>query len=495
MVSMGQVVSHHWEPLDDLPPDWDFLASAELPALVDVWLEQKDLLAGSEALSQFNERLQRQWAIETGVIERIYTLDRGVTELLIERGIDASLIPHQTTDKDPHLVADMIRDHESAVDWLFDVVRNERPLSPFFVKELHALITRHQPTATARDQFGTEVQVPLLRGEWKQWPNNPTRADGSLHEFCPPEQVAPEMDRLVQLHLVHEDLRVPPEVEAAWLHHRFAQIHPFQDGNGRVARALASLVFIRAGWFPLVVTRDDRERYVDALEAGDKGDLEPLVNQFSALQRKAFVNALGVAREVLQRGERVDQVISSVRDLFASRGSGLRQEWGHAKLLADNVFQVARNRLEEVRSQLETEIGRFSPGFRFFVVAEPNGGHRSHWYRWQTFEIARQLDYFANIREYSSWVRLGLCTDVEANVVLALTAVGHEYRGLIGASLIFFRRAEVEGEDEGPANVAAASQELFQINYKEDESSVLDRFGGWLERGLLTALEMWRQGL
>ena len=50
---------------------------------------------------------------------------------------------------------------------------------------------------------------------------------------------------------------VPVEVEAAWLHHRFTQIHPYQDGNGRVARALASLLFIKAGWFPVVVTRDD----------------------------------------------------------------------------------------------------------------------------------------------------------------------------------------------------------------------------------------------
>ena len=43
-----------------------------------------------------------------------------------------------------------------------------------------------------------------------------------------------------------------PEVEAAWLHHRFGQIHPFQDGNGRVARALATMIFLRAGFVPLV---------------------------------------------------------------------------------------------------------------------------------------------------------------------------------------------------------------------------------------------------
>ena len=57
---------------------------------------------------------------------------------------------------------------------------------------------------------------------------------------------------------------------AAWVRHRFTQIHPFQDGNGRVARLLATLVFSRAEWLPLVVRRDDRVRYLDALEAADK---------------------------------------------------------------------------------------------------------------------------------------------------------------------------------------------------------------------------------
>jgi Fic family protein len=47
--------------------------------------------------------------------------------------------------------------------------------------------------------------------------------------------VAAEMDKLVELHREHRAAGVAPEVESAWLHHRFTQIHPFQDGNGRVA--------------------------------------------------------------------------------------------------------------------------------------------------------------------------------------------------------------------------------------------------------------------
>jgi hypothetical protein len=88
-------------------------------------------------------------------------LDRGITELLIEHGIDSSLIPGDATDKDPNLVAGIIQDQESAIDWIFEVVRGSRPLSTGFVKELHALMTRRQETARGRGQFGNEIEVLL----------------------------------------------------------------------------------------------------------------------------------------------------------------------------------------------------------------------------------------------------------------------------------------------------------------------------------------------
>ena len=146
------------------------------------------------------------------------------------------------------------------------------------------------PTRTplrARNTFGRRVQMPLTKGEYKKRPNSPIRADGLLHEYCPPEQVALQMERLVEMHASHVRQGTPPEVEAAWLHHRFVQIHPFQDGNGRVARALATLVMIREGLLTLVVTDAMRGDYIGALEAADNGDLGPLVRLFGGHPAKS----------------------------------------------------------------------------------------------------------------------------------------------------------------------------------------------------------------
>src|SRR5262249_14130750 len=149
---------------------------------------------------------------------------------------------------------------------LFDFVAQRRTLTTSYIKELHHQLTQHQETTEARTQDGRPVQIPLLHGEWKRSSNNPTRPDKRVHEYAPPEHVASEMDTLVRLHEEHEREGISPVVSASWLHHRFAQIHPFQDGNGRVARALASLVLLRAKWFPLVIHRDIREDYIKALE-------------------------------------------------------------------------------------------------------------------------------------------------------------------------------------------------------------------------------------
>lgn len=294
-------VGQRWRPIEDLRADWQDLADADLRRLAAEWTDIRKNPGSDAAIAEFTERLKREWAIETGLIERVYRLTRGITEVLIEHGLREELIPSSATDRDPALVVDMLQDHAAAVDGLFDFVRRGRQLSTSYIKELHAVLLAHQETASGRDIFGRRVETPLIRGDYKKRPNNPVRPDGLVHEYCPPEQVAPEMDRLLAMHLEHGERGVPPEVEAAWLHHRFAQIHPFQDGNGRVARALATLAMIRARWFPLVVTDAGRAEYIGALEMADSGDLRPLVRLFSSIQRRAFDGAVAVARGTIPR--------------------------------------------------------------------------------------------------------------------------------------------------------------------------------------------------
>jgi hypothetical protein len=71
-------------------------------------------------------------------------------------------------------------------------------------------------------------------------------------------------------------------VAHAWLTH----IHPFEDGNGRLARLLANLALIQEGHPPLIVRASERGRYYDALAASDDGDILPLFALFAKMQER-----------------------------------------------------------------------------------------------------------------------------------------------------------------------------------------------------------------
>ena len=462
-----------WKPIDDLPADFSALTDSELVSLLIYWQDQRADLEQEGALGVFNARLAREWAIETGQIEGVYDLDRGITRTLIERGIDADLIGHTPGKKPPELIAAILRDHQEALEGLFQFVKGERPLSKSYIHELHSALLRHQDTTIAVDQFGRVFETAVLKGQYKLRPNNPTREDGSVHEYCPPEHVEAEMERLVQLHQEHVSAGVPVEVEAAWLHHRFVQIHPYQDGNGRVARALASLVFLRAGWFPVVVTRDDRTRYLDSLEVADGGELRSLIALFVDIPKRALFQAAKAAADV-QPTETVEAAIAAAIHVLAAPGRSLEPAvWLQAKESSERLFQIALKRLQNAAAKLTGQISTRRPEFRF-----ETGG-------FSTGLNSIELGYEPNTRDYNNGMALTIHGDHQSHVAILGHAVGSKFRGLIGIVAIL--------SDGGMNQVT--SETPFQVNYAEPYESVERRFRVWLERSLARALTLWRQSL
>ena len=253
----GKPLEAVWRPIEDLPADAASWGSSHYRERVRRWQEARARLqdpgVDRTLLDIWLRERARAFAIETGQIEGLYTLRRGVTQQLIAEGFGGVRAAHAL---EPGLsdrtLKGLLEDQHAAVELVFEAAAGRRPLSHHTMKSWHQLLTRHQEHAVGiRD--GRRVAIPLLRGDYKIRPNNPRRPDGVVHEYCPPEQTRSEMDRLLEMHHAHADRRLPAEVEAAWLHHRFVRIHPFQDGNGRMARLLMAYVFARAGEFPPVI--------------------------------------------------------------------------------------------------------------------------------------------------------------------------------------------------------------------------------------------------
>ena len=116
----------------------------------------------------------------------------------------------------------------------------------------------------------------------------------AVQQDCLSEQVDSELDNLLSWYgkyIAHPEVYRPLLV-AASLHHRFVQVHPFQDGNGRVTRALVMWHLVQHDYLPIVVTRNDRNDYIAALDAADEGDLSPLVDFIPLLHRRSLLQLI-----------------------------------------------------------------------------------------------------------------------------------------------------------------------------------------------------------
>jgi hypothetical protein len=266
------------------------------------------------------------------------------------------------------------------------------------------------------------------------------------------------MERLLAMHAQHEVVGIPMQIESAWLHHRFTEIHPYQDGNGRVARALASLVFIKAGWFAVVVARDGRARYIDALESADEGDLGPLVSFFVDVQRRSLFQATKVAADVLPV-QTVDGAIDAFRRAIESSG-GLHAKWLRAHNTAEYLLVNAEKRLGQVIESLKREIPAITSN-----ISSAAGDY--------TLPLISAALSISPVQQVFLWLKG--------------RSIGSTSDGLISIEVLLY-----EGSRGGRLN---DSEEPFQVNYVESRESAERRFRPWLEKALVRALTLWRQSL
>jgi hypothetical protein len=300
------------------------------------------------------------------------------------------------------------------------------------------------------------------------------------------------MDRLVKLHSDHVAKGVPSEVEAAWLHHRFTQIHPFQDGNGRVARAIASLVLVKDGLFPFVVTRDDKPSYLDALEAADKGNLKPLINLISRLQITQFRKATAIS-EVLLAEEGVQAALDGLRvaanKLAADKLKTLRGVFDLAQIVENEL----ENRLEQIVPGVLGALQGVSEGASVFVTRSNDG--TSHYFRAQIIDNAKHhIGYFADTSEYRSWVALNMRWSRRSQLVFAIHGIGKPFNGsLICAPFLEFKDTDEEGQTR--VALVPVTEDGFVFFYNDDKDRLLARFKPWREGVLNVALKELAQNL
>lgn len=426
-----------WNPIK-LGDNWKNADTSILDEISTSWVYRREILKeNSSEYKKFLERLKREHAIETGVIERIYDLERGVTETLIKEGFHEALVSHGDSDIPKAKLFAHLNDHIDAIEFVYDVVGEERDLTIGFIHQLHHLTTRNQETAEGRDQFGNRTQIPLLKGKFKERPNNPTLPNGTSIQYCPPEHVAAEMDKLIALHDQAIEEEIHPLIRASWFHHSFAMIHPYQDGNGRVGRLLSSLILIKAGLFPLTVRREESKmRYIKALEKADKGEVQPLVTYFGESQKTRIERALNL-QDVSGTSNNMMEV-ARILGQKAQREKA-RKHAAHQEELVKSrqeIFDLCLDHIKESEKNIQPMLnGSVNTSLHQSPSSESDTNNH---YKAQIIKYAKKHDYFFNHYLPTAFVALRFHLDQERTyqLIISLHHYGYDDQTLaIGAFL------------------------------------------------------------
>jgi hypothetical protein len=204
-------------------------------------------------------------------------------------------------------------------------------------------------------------------GRYKTEPNKVRRSDGSFHIYASPDQVQGAVRDLVDALRTPEFAASHPALQGSYAHYCLTAIHPFKDGNGRVARALASTAIFASLGLPLVIYVDQRNDYIDALEDADDGRMQPLVDFL-------FDRCMDTVRLVTDEIRALPADHASVlRELLTGPGGRL-----HAELdtIGSKVIQALNAELQEQIQALKLPTGQTLVANQHRVVDFIDPGYR-----------------------------------------------------------------------------------------------------------------------
>lgn len=220
----------------------------------------------SRILGPYESAMRSELVAESNRMEGYDSTTKGVRALVrVKEDLLHIEIQHfvESIRKDPRLLENLglYRAYMLADEWARQM---QRPRE-YELRSLHSLI------------MGPEASG----GSYKSAPN---KIGGSEHTPTAPWDVGRSMGELCEW---FGDGSGDPLLDAAVAHAWLTHIHPFDDGNGRMARLLANLALIQAQFPPLLLRADSvRGQYLDALASADDGDILPLYDLFASVLRK-----------------------------------------------------------------------------------------------------------------------------------------------------------------------------------------------------------------
>ncbi len=151
-----------------------------------------------------------------------------------------------------------------------EAANKKEPLTQNFIRTLHLTLLREDYTEYRTLPTGVQTSFVIHAGQYKTRPNSVITRYVDRFEYASPQETPALMSDLVDWYNEEERKGELSPVElAALFHYRYIRIHPFEDGNGRIARLMVNYILARHGWPMIVVRSRGKQQYLEALHQTD----------------------------------------------------------------------------------------------------------------------------------------------------------------------------------------------------------------------------------
>lgn len=170
---------------------------------------------------------------------------------------------------------------------LVEADERQRPLTETFIRQLHKVLLREDYTVSRSLPGGDMTSYTIHAGCYKTRPNSVITRYGDRFEYASPEETPALMNDLVAWYNEAEQSGEYTPIQLATLfHYRYIRIHPFEDGNGRIARLMVNYILSRHNYPMIVVRSRKKQNYLEALHKSDlKVGITPSVGAHAPLNK------------------------------------------------------------------------------------------------------------------------------------------------------------------------------------------------------------------
>ena len=236
------------------------------------YLNIKKALAAWNSLQPLSEkdkeRLSRRFTIDFNYNSNHIegnTLTYGQTEILL-------LFGKVIGEADVRDVQEMTASNVGLRMMTDEAAIKDMPLTQNFIRTLHKTLLREDYTVYRNLPGGLQTSYLIHAGQYKTRPNSVITRYGDRFEYASPEETPSLMADLVDWYNTAEkEGKLSPVELAALFHYRYIRIHPFEDGNGRIARLMVNFILARHDYPMIVVRSRKKSEYLEALHQTDVG--------------------------------------------------------------------------------------------------------------------------------------------------------------------------------------------------------------------------------